>query len=112
LCKHIKRQRVSTAGALPLISDLSAYANYVDAFRNLDLNSYFNALREVAQIYLIDGKSDKDINEMAAIISDSERYKGVFTVEEVVEFAERRSDWLQVRSRVEKRVQGDSCLVM
>ncbi|KAI9870325.1 MAG: F-box protein: endocytic membrane traffic, recycling ReCYcling 1, partial [Watsoniomyces obsoletus] len=63
-------------------------------FKNLDLNNYFNALREVAQIYLIDGKSDKDINEMATIISDSERYKGVFTVEEVVEFAERRSDWL------------------
>ena len=112
LCKHIKRQRVSTAGALPLISDLSAYANYVAAFKNVDLNNYFNALKEVAQIYLIDGNSDKDIHEMAAIISDGERYKGVFTVEEVVEFAERRSDWLLVRGRVEKRVQGDSCAVM
>ena len=112
LCKHIKRQRISTAGAMPLISDLSAYANYVSAFKNVDLNSYFNALKEVAQIYLIDGGSDKDIIEMAAIISDSERYKGVFTVEEVVEFAERRSDWLLVRGRVEKRVQGDSCVVM
>ena len=112
LCKHIKRQRISTAGALPLISDLSAYAKYVGAFKNVDLNNYFNALKEMAQIYLIDGSSDKDINEMAAIISDGERYKGVFTVEEVVEFAERRSDWLFVRGRVEKRVQGDSCVVM
>ncbi len=112
LCKHIKRQRISTSGALPLISDLSAYANYVGAFKNVDLNNYFNALKEVAQIYLIDGSSDKDINEMAAIISDGERYKGVFTVEEVVEFAERRSDWLSVKGRVEKRVQGDSCVVM
>ena len=112
LCKHIKRQRISTAGALPLISDLSAYSNFVGAFKNVDLNNYFNALKEVAQIYLIDGSSDKDINEMAAIISDSERYKGVFTVEEVIEFAERRSDWLLVRGRVEKRVQGDSCVVM
>ena len=112
VCKHIKRQRISTAGALPLISDLSAYANYVGAFKNVDLNNYFNALKEVAQIYLLDGNSDKDINEMAAIISDGERYKGVFTVEEVVEFAERRSDWLLLGGRVEKRVQGDSCMVM
>lgn len=112
VCKHIKRQRVSIAGALPLISDLSAYANYVAMFKNVDLNNYFNALREVAQIYLIDGKSEKDISEMAAIISDGDRYKGVFTVDEVVEFAERRSDWLLVRGRVEKKVQGDSCLVM
>jgi recyclin-1 len=112
VCQHIKRQRISTAGAMPLISDLSAYANYVAAFRNVDLNNYFNALREVAQIYLIDGKSEKDISEMAAIISDGDRYSGVFTVEEVVEFAERRSDWLLVRGRVERKVQGDGCTLM
>jgi len=49
---------------------------------------------------------------MSALIADAERYRGVFTVEEVVEFAERRSDWLAIRSKVEGRVRGESCLVM
>ena len=110
--KHIKRQRISTQGALPLISDLTAYNNYIVTFRNTDLNNYFTALREVSQIYLIEGKSDRDINEMASVISDGDRYKGIFTTEEVVEFAERRTDWLLVRSKVEKRVQGDGCVTM
>ena len=110
--KHIKRQRISTQGALPLISDLTAYNNYIVTFRNTDLNNYFTALREVSQIYLIEGKSDRDINEMASVISDGDRYNGIFTTEEVVEFAERRTDWLAVRSKVEKRVQGDGCVVM
>ncbi|EXJ78998.1 hypothetical protein A1O3_08499 [Capronia epimyces CBS 606.96] len=112
LNKHIKRQRISTLGALPLLSDLTAYANFVAGFKNNDLTSYFSALREVAQIYLIGGESERDVAEMATIISDGERYKGVFTVEEVVEFAERRSDWLLVRSRVEGKVRGEACTVM
>ncbi|RMD43950.1 hypothetical protein DV735_g1250, partial [Chaetothyriales sp. CBS 134920] len=104
LCKHIKRQRISTAGAMPLISDLALYAAYIASFRNYDLNTYFAALREVAQIYLIAGSSSRDVAEMAAIIGDADRYKGVFTVEDVVEFAERRTDWLLVRAGVERRV--------
>lgn len=112
LCKHIKRQRISTAGSLPLLSDLKAYATYIATFRNNDLNSYFTALREVGQIYLIEGRNDKEVNEMATIISDGDRYYGIFTVEEVVEFAERRNDWLLVRSRIEGKVKGDGCILM
>ncbi|RMZ78171.1 hypothetical protein DV738_g4084, partial [Chaetothyriales sp. CBS 135597] len=112
LCKHIKRQRISTTGAMPLISDLALYAAYIGSFRNYDLNTYFAALREVAQIYLIAGSSSRDVAEMAAIIGDADRYKGVFTVEDVVEFAERRTDWLLVRAGVERRVLGESCLLM
>ncbi|KAI1621465.1 exocyst complex component Sec10-domain-containing protein [Exophiala viscosa] len=112
LTKHIKRQRISTLGALALLSDLTAYANFVAQFKNNDLISYYTALREVAQIYLIGGESERDVAEMATIISDAERYKGVFTVEEVVEFAERRSDWLLVKGRVEGKVKGDGCVVM
>ena len=109
LCKHLKRQRISTIGALPLLSDLSAYAQYVASFKNNDLSSYFTALREVGQIYLIEGS---EATEMAAIIADGERYKGVFTAEEVLEFAERRSDWLNVRGKVERAMYGQGCVVM
>ena len=49
---------------------------------------------------------------MSTIIADQERYKGVFTVEEVVEFAERRSDWLLLRTRVEGQIKGDACVLM
>lgn len=49
---------------------------------------------------------------MSGIIADAERYRGIFTVEEVVEFAERRSDWLIIRTKVENRVKGESCSVM
>jgi recyclin-1 len=109
LCKHLKRQRISTIGALPLLSDLSAYAQYVASFKNNDLSGYFTALREVGQIYLIEGS---EATEMAAIIADGERYKGVFTAEEVLEFAERRSDWLNVRGKVERAMYGQGCVVM
>ncbi|KPI45617.1 F-box protein pof6 [Cyphellophora attinorum] len=98
LCKHIKRQRISTSGAIPLISDMSLYAKYIATFRNPDLNNYFIALREVAQIYLIGGEKERDIKEMAGVISDSERFRGIFGVEEVVEFVERRADWLLLAS--------------
>ena len=49
---------------------------------------------------------------MATIIADAERYTGVFTVEEVLEFAERRSDWLLVRGRVERAMYGMGCVMM
>lgn len=111
LTKHLKRQRISTIGAMPLLSDLSLYSNFIAGFKNTDLNSYYSALRAVGQIYLIDGSH---ANEMATIIADGERYRGVFTVEEVLEFAERRADWLSggVRAGVEKAMYGQGCSVM
>jgi recyclin-1 len=112
LTKHIKRQRISCAGSLSLLSDLMAYSQFIATFKNPDLSSYFTALRAVAQLYIIEGTSDRDVREMSTIIADQERYKGVFTVEEVVEFAERRSDWLVLRARVEGKVKGDGCCVM
>jgi recyclin-1 len=112
LTKHIKRQRISCAGSLSLLSDLTAYAQFISTFKNPDLSSYFTALRSLAQIYLIEGTSDRDVSEMSTIIADQDRYKGVFTVEEVVEFAERRSDWLLLRARVEGKVKVDGCVVM
>lgn len=116
LCKHLKRQRISTLGALPLLSDLSLYAGYIAGFKNNDLNSYFTALREVGQIYLIEigpgTGGSREAGEMAAIVADGERYRGIFTVEEVLEFAERRADWLLVKGRVERAMYGQGCAVM
>lgn len=112
LIKHLKRQRISPTGAMKLLMDLSQYGQFIATFKNPELNRLFEALREVGQIYLFEGNSDKEVNEMCEVITDAERYSGVFGVEEVVEFCERRVDWFAVRGRVEGKVRGEGCTVM
>jgi recyclin-1 len=128
LCKHLKRQRISVAGSIKLIrygppkpllsfdtiltvlqSDMNHYFTFIQSLKNRDLQLYFRALRELAQIYLID---PADAKELAAIIADNDRFLGIFRAEEVYEFAERRADWYQVKSRVEKAMYGIGCCVM
>jgi recyclin-1 len=109
LCKHLKRQRISVDGAIKLISDMNLYFTYIQTLRNQDLLQYFKALRELSQIYLIDPQHAK---EMAGIIADGDRFYGIFRAEEVYEFAERRADWFQVRTKVERAMYGIGCGVM
>ena len=109
ISKHIKRQRISIDGAIKLISDTNHYFAYVATLRNKELLQYMKALREVSQIFLIDGKHAKEI---AAIVADGDRYSGIFRAEEVLEFAERRADWYLIKGNVEKAMYGIGCLVM
>lgn len=109
VCKHIKRQRISTEGATKLIADMTLYFEYVQTLKNPDLLAYFRALRELSQIYLIDPRHSK---EMATIIADGDRFGGIFRAEEVYEFAERRADWYQVKRNVERAMYGLECCVM
>lgn len=109
LCKHLKRQRISTDGAIILISDTNLYFGFIAGLKNKELLGYFKALRELSQIFLIEGK---DAKELAQVISDGPRYGGIFRVEEVLEFAERRADWYQIKGNVEKALYGIGCLVM
>ncbi|KKA28361.1 hypothetical protein TD95_000192 [Thielaviopsis punctulata] len=109
ICKHLKRQRISTAGAVKLIADMNAYWTYIRTLKNPDLQVYFGALRELSQIYLIDGRHAK---EMAAVIADSQRFAGIFRAEEVYEYAQRRADWYSVKKDVERAMYGMDCVVM
>lgn len=109
VCKHIKRQRISTEGATKLIADMTLYFEYIQTLKNPDLLAYFKALRELSQIYLIDPRHSKD---MATIIADGDRFGGIFRAEEVYEFAERRADWYQVKRQVERAMYGLECSVM
>lgn len=88
---------------------MNHYFNYIQTLKNKDLLLYFIALRELSQIYLVD---PSDAKELATIVADGERFHGIFRAEEVYEFAERRADWYQVKSRVEKQMYGQGCLVM
>ncbi|KAL8703794.1 MAG: hypothetical protein Q9201_003034 [Fulgogasparrea decipioides] len=109
LCKHLKRQRISVMGSIKLISDMNHYFTYVQTLKNQDLLQYFIALRELAQIYLVD---PSDAKELATIIADGDRFHGIFRAEEVYEFAERRADWYQIRPKVERAMYGIGCVVM
>jgi recyclin-1 len=53
LCKHFKRQRISVDGALRFISDINHYSAFVSTLRQKQLAPYFEALREMSQIYLV-----------------------------------------------------------
>ncbi|KAF2222076.1 exocyst complex component Sec10 [Elsinoe ampelina] len=121
ICKHVKRQRISVDGAILLISDINLYATFISSLKQKPLVPYFTALRELSQIYLVDctpspRDSKKQRNarskELATIIADNDRYKGIFGAEEVLEFAERRADWYAVRADVEKGLYGMGCVVM
>ncbi|KAF4585468.1 secretion pathway protein Sls2/Rcy1 [Ophiocordyceps camponoti-floridani] len=110
LCKHLKRQRISVPGAVPLIADMRLYADLVQRrLRNPLLLPYFAALRELSQIFLVDARHARDL---AAVIADSDRFAGVFRAEEVYEYAQRRADWYQVRRSVEKAMYGMECCLM
>lgn len=109
LCKHLKRQRISVEGSLKLISDMNHYFKFIQKFRNNELLDYFKAFRELSQIYLID---PSDAKELATLIADSDRFQGIWRVEEVYEFAERRADWYQVKRDVERAMYGIGCNVM
>ncbi|KAF7555518.1 hypothetical protein G7046_g6536 [Stylonectria norvegica] len=109
ICKHLKRQRVSTDGAIKLIADMNLYFDYIRNLKNQDLLAYFKALRELSQIFLIDPSHAK---EMATVIADSDRFSGVFRAEEVYEYAQRRADWYQVKKSVERAMYGMECVLM
>ncbi|KAK3378044.1 exocyst complex component Sec10-domain-containing protein [Podospora didyma] len=109
VCKHLKRQRISTEGAIKVIADMNLHFEYIRTLKNQDLLAYFKALRELSQIYLIDARHAK---EMATIIADGDRFGGIFRAEEVYEYAERRADWYQVRRDVERAMYGLECLLM
>ena len=136
LCKHFKRQRISVDGSIKLISDINHYSAFITTLRQKPLMPYFQALREMSQIYLVHidpptnyftanskgkrasiltGKGSTtaaQAKELATIIADSQRYHGIFPAEEVYEFAERRADWYLVKGDVEKAMYGVGCSIM
>ncbi|RPA76237.1 hypothetical protein BJ508DRAFT_417674 [Ascobolus immersus RN42] len=107
--KHIKRQRISVDGAIKLISDVNLYNSFITTMKIRSLVPHFNALRELAQIYLIDAKHAK---QMASVIADQNRFGGIFRVEEVYEYAARREDWYVVKKDVDKALYGFGCALM
>ncbi|VVT55866.1 uncharacterized protein SAPINGB_P004777 [Magnusiomyces paraingens] len=103
LSKHIKRQVISINGAVRLLSDLNLYYNFILSLNQRPVIPYFAALKEVGQMFLIDGKDTKALGQM---LSDMSRFGGIFQPEEIYEFVQCREDWLRVRRSVEKVMYG------
>ncbi|AQZ10574.1 RCY1 (YJL204C) [Zygosaccharomyces parabailii] len=111
--KHVKKSLISTDGAIFLICDLNYYYDFIAyKLRQKRVVPLFIALKNVGQLYIISGKDSKELGKM---ICDVNRFKGIFSQEEIYEFVERRSDWVRVRRDVEKVMYGlglKDCVVM
>lgn len=88
---------------------MNLYFTYIQELKNQDLLQFFMALRELSQIYLVD---PSDAKELATIIADGDRFHGIFGAQEVYQFAERRADWYQIKSKIERAMYGIGCVVM
>ncbi|KAK9481380.1 exocyst complex component Sec10-like protein [Lipomyces japonicus] len=115
LSKHIKKQTIAVdGGAVLLISDLNYYYRFVETdLRQKVLLPYFAALREIAQLYLIDSKSSREIGIVMTDVV--QKFAGIVNAEDLLEFVQCRADWLLVKRNVEKSVYGmgiTDCCVM
>jgi recyclin-1 len=90
-------------GAITLISDLNYYYDYVQSLKQRQILPYFAALKEVGNLFLIDGK---DAKALGSTLSDMARFRGVLNSEELLEFVQSRKDWLHVRREVERVMYG------
>ncbi|QLL31286.1 hypothetical protein HG536_0B01480 [Torulaspora globosa] len=113
IVKHIKKNFISSDGAIFLICDLNCYYDFIAyKLKQKNIVPLFAALKNVAQLYLISGKDSKELGKM---ISDAGRFHGIFSQEEIYEFVERRSDWVKVKRDVEKVIYGlgvKDCTIM
>ncbi|CCK69323.1 Rcy1p KNAG_0C02120 [Huiozyma naganishii CBS 8797] len=113
LVEHIKKQIISTTGAVQLICDINCYYEFIsEKLRQKTIVPYFQSLKNVCSLYLIDTKDSK---ELGRLICDLGKFQGVFTQEEIYEFVQRRQDWIAVKRDVQKVMYGlglKDCRVM
>lgn len=111
LCRHIKHQTVTTIGAAKLLQDLNFYYDYVSSLKQRSVLPYFQALKEIGLMYLINGQQTM---ELAQMLTDLTKYGNIFQVDELLEFAQRREDWLRIRKPVQKAMKGlgTDCVIM
>lgn len=113
LVEHIKKQIISTAGAIQLICDMNYYYEFIaNRLKQKSIVPYFQGLKNVSSLYLIDGKDSK---ELGKLISDLGKFQGIFTQEEIYEFVQRRQDWVSVKRDVEKVMYGlglNDCVIV
>ncbi|CEP64396.1 Rcy1p LALA0_S11e03136g [Lachancea lanzarotensis] len=113
IVKNIKKNLISTDGAIFLICDLNYYYDFIaHTLKQKNIIPFFAGLKAVGQLFLVSGADSKELGKM---ICDLGRFQGVFTQEEIYEFVQRRTDWVKVRRDVEKVMYGlgvSDCSIM
>ncbi|KAI0243786.1 F-box protein: endocytic membrane traffic, recycling ReCYcling 1 [Massospora cicadina] len=103
LCKHIKAFTFDEAGGYQLLSDLSGYFSWVATLDIPDVIDHFQALKEVANLYLLAP------DNLKILLQDQERFLGIFHPEDLLEFVQRRLDYRKIQKLIE--VEGCSTLL-
>ena len=104
IINHIKKNIISTEGAIYLICDLNYYYDFITKkLKQKNIVPLFAGLKSVGQLFIISGKDSKELGKM---ISDIAMFHGIFSQEEIYEFVQRRSDWIKVKRDVEKAMYG------
>ncbi|KAK0536623.1 F-box protein: endocytic membrane traffic, recycling ReCYcling 1 [Tilletia horrida] len=102
ICKHLKRQIISIDGGFKVIADLNAYHAFVASFlRQSQVITYFDALKMLGNIYIIDHP-----RELAQIVRDANMFGGMMSPEELYEFLQARSDFKSIEKAVDKEMYG------
>ncbi|CAK7897042.1 recyclin-1 [[Candida] anglica] len=115
IVKTLKKRTISVTGAMNLISDLNLYHDFIVTHirsNKRQIVPLYQSLKKVGSIYLISGQDSKSIGKL---VSDLSKFNGIFNQEEIYEFVQRRSDWLQIKRDVEKVMYGLSlgdCVIM
>ncbi|AOA64558.1 Plasma membrane protein recycling [Komagataella phaffii CBS 7435] len=107
-----KKLTISTIGAMFLINDLNFMYNFFLELKLKPIVNYFIALRQIAQLYLIDSENSNEIGKLVVRIGKD---NGMFTQEEVYEFVTRRADWERIKKHVDKIIYGlqlQDCIIM
>ncbi|CAD6978466.1 unnamed protein product [Tilletia controversa] len=102
ICKHLKRQIVSIDGGFKIIADLNAYHAFVASFlRQSQVTTYFDALKMLGNIYIIDHP-----RELGQIVRDANMFGGLMSPEELYEFLQARADFKSIEKAVDKEMYG------
>ncbi|EPX73591.1 F-box protein Pof6 [Schizosaccharomyces octosporus yFS286] len=109
LTRYIKQRKFTVEGGLMLLSDLNLYNEFVVSLKQRALLPYFKALKEIAHLFIIDGKNAEEIGKLA---TDNSRFSTAFHTEEVYEFIHCRIDWLSIKYQVDKVIHGLACCIM
>ncbi|KAK0548487.1 F-box protein: endocytic membrane traffic, recycling ReCYcling 1 [Tilletia horrida] len=111
ICKHLKRQIISIDGGFKVIADLNTYHAFVAAFlRQSQVTTYFDALKMLGNIYIIDHP-----RELAQIVRDANMFGGMLSPEELYEFLQARADFKSIEKAVDKEMYGfkvaEDCII-
>lgn len=77
----MKRQIISLDGGFKVIADLNAYHAFVHSLKQPPLVPYFEALKMLGNVYIIE-----DPKELAQLVRDASIFRGTLTPDDVYEF--------------------------